>query len=216
MGKVSKFLIQASALLLLLGLASVREAKADTLTFAGTDPGCTTSSVACWTNVEIFGNGNGNLNNTYDTVEFFTNPTNNPTQLSVLITCTSGCDVGGTGVSANRAGLYGVQAFTGTTTAPTVSTDYITFNDNPDDYLGVGPYGENGPGTAGYGNVNDIFSLTSTTTGNIHIQAASLSFDFVLPTSDTPPTDTPEPSSLAMLGSGLMGLVGFGWRRIRA
>ena len=213
MGKVSKFLIQASALLLLLGLASVNGAKADTLTLGGTDPGCTTASVACWTNIEVFGNGNGNLNNTFDTIEFFTNPTNDPTQLSVLITCTSGCDVGGTGVSANRAGLYGLQAFTGPTTSPTVSTDYITFNDNPDDYLGVGPYGENGPGTAGYGNVNDIFSLESTATGTINITAASLDFQFTLPTT---PTDTPEPSSLAMLGSGLMGLVGFGFRRIKA
>ena len=141
-----------------------------------------------------------------------TDPTH--TNLGVYIFCTSSCGAGN--AYANRAGLYGYQVFTGSTTSPTLSTTTITFNDNTDDYVGVGPYGENGPGSAGYGNVNDVWTVViggSGTSATINILAASLDLSFTLPGATT---STPEPSSLLMLGSGLMGLAGFGWRRRKA
>jgi hypothetical protein len=210
MGKFSKFLIRSSAVIALLGLGALHTAKADTVTLGGTDSTCTTSTIACWTNVEVFGNGNMNLNNSYDTVEFFT--TSSSTGLGVLIFCTSSCGTGN--ANANRAGLYGQQAFTGTTTAPVLSTTPINFNDNCDDYVGAGPYGQNGPGIGpSCMNVNDYWTTTiggGGTSATINIAAGSVDLSFTLPPATT---STPEPSSLLMLGSGLMGLVGFGWRR---
>ena len=56
--------------------------------------------------------------------------------------------------------------------------------------------------------LTDTFALISTGSGNFDINSASIDLKFALPE-----TSTPEPSSLLMLGSGLLGLLGLGLRR---
>jgi len=205
MGKFSKFVLKGLAFAALLGFVGLHTAKADTI-LGGTASSCTTSTVACWTNITVSATDFGypGTNVSTDTVEFFASPTS--PSLSVWLFCTSGC--GTSGSTANSASLYGPPAvFTGSTTAPDISSTAVIPFTNTLDKVNDGGAGNSGsdPG--------DNFNLVSLGLGNFDINSASINLTFTLPTGSTPPPSVPEPSSLLMLGSGLLGLMGFGLRR---
>jgi len=208
MGKVSSFIIRSLALVAFLGLGMVYTANATTVTLGGTTSACTTSTDACWQNITVTGYAGVTTNvTTGEEVQFFT--TTGSTALNILVTCPSCSPAAGMpGTKANLASLYGQQVIAGgTTSAPMINTS-LQFQDNNDDLVAVDSAGQNGPGSSMGGlNVFENFSITSA--GLVTIQGASLELQFTLPTS----SPTPEPSSLLMLGSGLMGLAGYGWRR---
>jgi hypothetical protein len=81
----------------------------------------------------------------------------------------------------------------------------IQYTTGSKDWVQAG-IGGNNPTDAS--SIADTFALISTGSGNFDINSASLDLKFAFPE-----TSTPEPSSLLMLGSGLLGLLGLGWRR---
>jgi hypothetical protein len=181
----------------LLFVAAGQAAKADTLT-----PNSFTANSATFTGVAVtafdngFPNSSTNPLTTTDSVTFFAN---GGSGLSVQITCTSGCISTG-----NSASLYGAQIFTGPTSAPVLGpTTTFNFANALDSICDGGACNTTADPI-------DIVTITLASPDHFLITSASITMNFDLTGA---PVTTPEPSSLLMLGSGVLGLFGFGLRR---
>jgi hypothetical protein len=193
MGTLKGFL-KGVGLAAVLCLAAGQAAKADTLS-----PSSFTSTTAVFTGVSVTAFDNGypmSSTNPLTTTDTITLYANGGSGLSVLIACTSGCISTG-----NSASLYGAQIFTGPTSAPVVTGTSFTFNSASDSICDGGACNTTG-------DPNDIVKITLASPDQFTITSASINMSFTLG-----PTTTPEPSSLLMLGSGVLGLFGFGLRR---
>jgi hypothetical protein len=222
MGRLNSFLIKSLALVALLGLAGLHTAKADPLTPTATGAGCTgltadpdpsNTNVICFTSLSVsaFNSGSPLGSPTIDTLFLFTPDSSN---LSLALICTSSCFPNTGGYIGNSAELYGPQAFGGTIASPTTAGSSCVIESHTwaqcvgfsssSDFVQGGTGGNHG------GDPADTFALITSGGGNFDVNSASIDLKFNL----TPgTTTTPEPSSLLMLGSGLLGLLGFGFRR---
>jgi len=122
----------------------------------------------------------------------------NDNGVNAFATGTSFYTLGGGGTTANMGTPVNFQAYTGG-----ANTDCQNANCNPNDTVVLKQFGAQTFG----GNTYDIFSITD----------ISIGYVFAIPEAATTTTttipSTPEPSSLLMLGSGLLGLFGLGLRR---
>jgi len=112
----------------------------------------------------------------------------------------------------NLLPLTGGLVIGGTAASPTISTQTNTQYNAMFDQICALAAGDTGQ----YCNTNNTVTTTTTLvsynsgTGLINLSNASLGVNFSF---SVPTVSTPEPSSLLTLGSGLLGLLGFGLRR---
>jgi hypothetical protein len=220
MGKFAlRFMLAAG----LFCLFASHAAKADTLT--GTSSSCTTASQACWTDVTVTGSDTGyNNGETFTSIDTVTFAFSGGGE-TVDLTCTADCgtDDGGNpqGNGAMSAQLYGDGSYVidssldtigGSCASTTLPTDAqcTSFSDTSDNVC-FGDFCNNSNGTE---NFPDVAALEAEGSGTFDIESLSINLIFTLPTT-TGPSGVPEPSSLPLLGTGLFGLVVFGFRRSR-
>jgi hypothetical protein len=176
-------------------------AKADNLPTPG---GCSTATVACYTGVTVNGTDNGgHASTTTDTVLLWTSATSGTESFEVE--CTSNC-TDGTNLFGNGVSLFGGPFLISSTSSPVVTSGVFSYTGTGSGTLADSICAAQSCQTQPIGGV----TVTESAGGNFDVQSLSLNFSFTL---GTQTTSTPEPSSLLMLGSGLLGLMGFGFRR---
>jgi hypothetical protein len=202
MGNGSNFLkivrsAAVAAVLLSFGMMS-KTVNADSFTGSTL---CSGGNGACWAGISVSGVDNGtspvtSLTST-DTVEFWASGSTE----SVALTCTSNCT--GLGSGGNTASLFGSFIISSASAPSVSSTTPVTFSSVSDS---VCVAGRCNTGSA----PNDTIQLISLGSGQFGIVSNSNTLTFTLPEGTV---STPEPGSLLMLGSGLLGLLGYGFRR---
>jgi hypothetical protein len=222
--RFSSFLLKLLAVVALVGFAGLHTAKADALTPSGTGAACTgnpdptNTNVICFTGLSVTATNSGAFVLTTTDTLYLYQP--DASGLSLALICTASCASGPgyiPSLPGNSAELFGAQAFGGTLAAPTTTgsscvvesktwSQCVQYTSGTKDWV-QGGNGGNNPADGG-GSLTDTYALISNGSGNYDINSASIDLKFSLGT-----TTTPEPSSLLMLGSGLLGLLGLGLRR---
>jgi len=219
--RFNSLLIKSLVLVALLALTGLHTAKADALTPTASGAGCTgltgnpdptNTNVICFTGLSVSGFNSGvSLGApTTDTLFLYTPDSSN---LSLALVCTGSCFATVGGFTGNSAQLFGPQAFGGTIASPTTAGTSCVIETHTWSqcvgFSGSGDFVQGGTGGNHGGDPSDTFALISTGSGSFDINSASIDLKFTLGSTTT----TPEPSSLLMLGSGLLGLLGLGLRR---
>jgi hypothetical protein len=223
--RFNSFLLKSLAVVALIGLAGLHTAKADALVPSATGAACTgnpdptNTSVTCFVGLSVASTNTGlAVLTSTDTLYLYVPDSSG---LSAAMVCTAGCASGPGFVPSlpgNSAELFGAQAFGGTLASPTTTgascvvesktwSQCVQYTTGSKDWVQAGNGGNNPTDGS---SLTDTFALISTGSGNFDINSASIDLKFNLGSTTT---STPEPSSLLMLGSGLLGLLGFALRR---